>query len=91
MVIITGYTDAIGGARANQRLSLRRAQVVLRALRLHLAQAGLANVTMELADFEAAPLGPHDVVLAANALAPRTANNSRLDRITLIPRTSFSL
>ena len=41
MVIITGYTDAIGGARANQRLSLRRAQVVLRALRLQLGSTAV--------------------------------------------------
>jgi outer membrane protein OmpA-like peptidoglycan-associated protein len=33
IVTVTGYTDAIGGARPNQRLSLRRARAVLRGLR----------------------------------------------------------
>lgn len=40
-VIITGYTDAIGGAGTNQRLSLQRAGAVLRALRLRLGTTAI--------------------------------------------------
>jgi outer membrane protein OmpA-like peptidoglycan-associated protein len=44
-VIITGYTDAIGNAGANRRLSLLRARTVLRALRLRLGSAALRYYT----------------------------------------------
>lgn len=44
-VVITGYTDAIGSAGANQRLSLRRARAVLRALRPQVGSAAIRYYT----------------------------------------------
>ncbi len=55
-VTVTGYTNTIGNAPANQRLSLLRAHAVLRALRQHLRKTVISYRTRALG--QTAPVAP---------------------------------
>ena len=65
-VTVTGYTDAIGSAAVDDRLSLARARVVAQALR---ADLGGTSVV-----FRAAALGKGEPVAANSTAAGRQLN-----------------